>query len=120
MKPASTSERILYGVSTLVVVGVVAAAVIADLSGPDGPRPRLEVRPDGPAYDDGDVRAVPWVAENVGGIDVERVQVEVRLGDVERSQEVDYLPRGASRHGVALLPRAPEDPELSITGYHLP
>ncbi|MES2644434.1 MAG: hypothetical protein V4850_33415 [Myxococcota bacterium] len=120
-EPTSTLEMALYALSTVVVLVVAGAAVVLDLTAPEDPHPRLEAHVDGPGWDDGTARAVPWVIENVSSHDVERVQVEVRLGDGEPvSQEIDYLPRGALRRGVARLPPVGGEPVVHVAGYRIP
>ncbi len=119
--PPNLVERVLYVASTAFVLLVAGAAVLLDLMAPEDPHPRIEARVEGSGWNDGGARAVPWIVENVSSHDVERVQVEVRLGDGEPvSQEVDYLPRGTSRRGVARVPADGGEPVVDVVGYRLP
>ena len=114
-------ERMVFAISAVIVLGTVGAAIGLDAGTPHDPHPELTTALDGAPWDDGDARAVPWVAENTSTWDVEDVEVSVRLGDGEPViQQIDYLPRGARRHGVARLPRADGEPVVTIVGYGLP
>lgn len=119
--PTSRIEKILYAASFAIVVAVAGGAVALDLLGEEDLHPRIEARLDGPAWTDGTARAVPWIAENVSSHDVERVQVEVHIGHgAPVSQEIDYLPRGSSRRGVARVRADGGEPVVEIVGYRLP
>ena len=117
----TTIERILYAAATLVVLSIAGGAVLLELTDSHDARPRILAQADGAPWDDGTARAVPWIVENLSSVDVERVQIQVRVGDREPvSQEVDYLPRGSSRRGVARLPFEPGEPTVEVAGYRLP
>lgn len=113
-------EWVLYGLSALIVVGTVGGAVYLDVAGPQDPHPRVEVEIDPEPWVEGGLLSVPWIARNPSSWDVEQVQVEVRCGSGEPvTQEIDYLPRGSSRRGVARVEPGGE-PGVEITGYRLP
>ncbi len=120
-RAVSLSEKLVYGASVLLVTGVLGAALWLDAA-PREAHPRLTVGADGEAWQDGEARAVPWVARNPGTWDVEQVQVEVRCGASAGSvQEVDYLPRGATRRGVSrCAPGESGVPTIRIASYRLP
>lgn len=117
----TTIERLLYVASTALVLGVAALVVGLDLMGPDDPHPRLEATVDGAPWNEGRALAVPWVLENLSSWDVEQVQVRVRVGESEPvEQEVDYLARGATRRGVALVGGGEGVPTVRVVAYKLP
>ena len=113
-------EWMLYAGAAVVVVGTVGGALALDLAGPEDAHPRIVARVDGEPWTDDDKLAVPWVVENVSSWDVEQVQIEIGAVDAEPvSQEVDYLPRGSSRRGVARVDPGGEA-RVDVAGYRLP
>lgn len=119
-RPPSRIEKILYFVSTLIVLGVAGAAMALEASAPDDARAEILAFQDEDPWESDGATAVPWTIRNVSAVDVERVQVAVSIGEEEVTQEVDYLPQGASRSGVAHLPPGAEKPRVEIRGYRLP
>lgn len=112
-------EWVLYTVAATVVIGTVGSAVILDVAGPDDPHPRVVARVDGEPWMDEDLLAVPWIVENVSSWDVEQIRIEVSGGAEPVEQEVDYLPRGSTRRGVARIAPGTE-PTVAVAGFRLP
>jgi uncharacterized protein (TIGR02588 family) len=113
-------EWVLYVSAGAIVLATLGAAVLLDLTGPHDEHPRVVVQVDGEPWEEADALSVPWIAENPSSWDVEQVQIEVRAGDGEPvTQEIDYLPRGSSRRGVARV-RPGGEPAVEVVGYRLP
>ena len=112
-------EWVLYTAAAIVVAGTVGSAVVLDVAGSKDPHPRVVVRVDGEPWMDDGLLAVPWRVENVSSWDVEQIRIEVGAGSAPVEQEVDYLPRGSSRRGVARIDAGGE-PAVTITGFRLP
>lgn len=115
-------ERVIFGVSVVVVLGVAGALVWFD-------RPFEPAAVSlAPHIRTADVErttgrlVVPFEVTNRGRLSVDGVSVEVRLGAQTREQHIDHLPQGATHRGVVVFYDPPTGavPEARVLGYALP
>lgn len=113
-------EWVLYASAAAIVAGTVGASLILEIAGPHDPHPQVVIHLDGEPWVEADVLSVPWVVENQSSWDVEQVEIEVTHADDRVDQEIDYLPRGTTRRGVARVEVGPGEPAVRVTAYRLP
>lgn len=96
-------ERLIFGLSLALVLGVAGALVYFDR--PWEPT-RISISP---SIRDVDVErppgrlVVPFEVVNDGRVSVDGVNVQVRLGAQTRLQRIDHLPQGATHRGVVVF-----------------
>lgn len=117
-QPRTPAERVVLGVSALVVAAVLLVILLAWLTGPSGP-PVLVAGRSGPVTLDGGVYTVPFTVRNDGGEAADQVQVTAELvidGEVEGEgeQSFDFLSSGETEEGAFLFGSDPAEGTLTI------
>ena len=110
-------ERILFFISLVIVLGVVAALVWIEVSpGPRGTLVTAKVtqveRAEGRVI-------VSYEVTNRGDEAIADVQGKVSAGPEDVTQPLAHLPMGVTRRGVAVLDEVPAGaaPEVRVEGY---
>ena len=116
--PRSLLENVVFGVSLVLVLALVAALGYDAFAGPSGP-PDVRVRVAAEALG----ALVPVEVENRGGAVAEAVRVEVCEARPGACAEVnlDYVPVGATRRAVVGFRGAPAGPlSARVVSYLTP
>jgi uncharacterized protein (TIGR02588 family) len=123
--PQHTTKNLLewtvFGISTVLVLTIVALLANAALRIKEGPaRLRAET---GPAVAENGWFRIPVTITNDGERVASNVDVQVRIGSGAQQREagfsIDFVPRGATRKGAVSFKGAqmPTDIECEVLGY---
>lgn len=113
-------EWTVFGVSSFLVIGVIAVLGEQSLRWKDSPA-RLSVGLGSPELQDG-TWWLPVKVRNDGEGLAADVEIEVEAGDERAGFTFDFLPRGAERVGRVSFPQSidPRAATVSIRGYQEP
>ena len=117
-------EWAVFALSCLLVLGVIVALAMDAIRWEPGPA-RLEIKMDEAKVEEGQLR-VPLSVVNRGASVAINVNVEVvgrgPQGDRTATVNFDFIPRDATREGVAIFPpdQDPQQLEGRISGYEKP